>query len=169
MKLSESCQNFKTRSADFADFRNAQFLLGQLHRACPVADRTRGCNFQAKRLGPSVHKLSANLSSPTFSKLFIFLIDRRLRLLQYRIWRNQKGFLRGVSTDDVNFLLLRLKELSFRWQDFPLYVIFLDWVKCCDKIHHGPLLDALRRFGLPQQYLDVITARLEIFCSRCVG
>ena len=30
-------------------------------------------------------------------------------------------------------------------------------MKCYDKIHHGPLLDALRRFGLPQQYLDVIT------------
>ena len=64
--------------------------------------------------------------------------------------------MRGVSTDDANFLLLRLQELSFRWQDFPLYFIFLDWVKCYDKIHHGPLLDALRRFGLPQQYLDVI-------------
>ena len=49
-------------------------------------------------------------------------------------------------------------ENSFRWQDFPLYVIFLDWVKCYDKIHHGPFLDALRRFGLPRQYLDVITA-----------
>ena len=93
-----------------------------------------------------------------FSKLFTFLIDRRLRLLEHRIWRNQKGFLRGVSTDDANFLLLRLQELSFRWQDFPLYFIFLDWVKCYDKIHHGPLLDALRRFGLPQQYLDVLRA-----------
>ena len=86
------------------------------------------------------------------------MIERRLRLLEHRIRRNQKGFLRRVSTGEANFLLLRLQELSFRWHDFPLYFIFLDWVKCYDKIHHGPLLDALRRFGLPQQYFDVITA-----------
>ena len=47
------------------------------------------------------HQLSA-------MKLFTFLIDRRLRLLEHRIWRNQKGSLRRVSTDDANFLLLRL-------------------------------------------------------------
>ena len=27
-----------------------------------------------------------------FSKFFTFLIDRRLRLLEHRIWRNQKNF-----------------------------------------------------------------------------
>ena len=90
--------------------------------------------------------------------LFTFLIDRRLRLFEHRIWRNEKSFLRGINNDDANVLLLRLQELSFRWQDVPLYFIFLDWVKCYEKIHHCPPLHALRCFGLLQQYLDDITA-----------
>ena len=70
----------------------------------------------------------------------------------------QMGFRRGRSTDDANFLLLRLQELCSRWQDFPLLILMLDWVKCYDRIYHGPLLDAPRRFGLPPHYLKVIQA-----------
>ena len=94
----------------------------------------------------------------TFQKLFTLLIDRRLRSLEDRVWQMQMGFRRGRSTDDANFLLLRLQELCSRWQDFPLFILMLDWVKCYDRIHHGPLLDALRRFGLPPHYLKVIQA-----------
>ena len=91
----------------------------------------------------------------TFYKLFTLLIDKRLRLLEHRIWKMQKGFLKGRSTDDANFLMLRLQDLSRKWQSFPLYFLFLDWVKCYDRIHHAPLLDALRRFGLPDHYLKI--------------
>ena len=85
----------------------------------------------------------------TFQKLFTLLIDRRLRSLEERVWQMQMGFRRGRSTDDANFMLLRLQELCSRWQDFPLSILMLDCVKCYDRIHHGPFLDALRRFGLP--------------------
>ena len=33
----------------------------------------------------------------TFYKLFTLLIDKRLRLLEHRIWKMQKGFLKGRS------------------------------------------------------------------------
>ena len=94
----------------------------------------------------------------TFYKLFTVLIGKRLRLLEHRILKMQKGFLKGRSTDDANFLMLRLQDLSRKWQSFPLYFLFLVWVKCYDRIHHAPLLDALRRFGLPDHYLKILEA-----------
>ena len=39
-----------------------------------------------------------------------------------------------------------------------LYMFFLDWQKCYDRIHHDRLLHALKRFGLPEHYLKVIGA-----------
>ena len=74
----------------------------------------------------------------------------------------QVGFRRNHSTDDANFLLLRLIELAHRWQYLHVYILSLDWIKCYDRIHHKPLLDALRRFGLPPQYLRVLES---IYCD----
>jgi hypothetical protein len=92
----------------------------------------------------------------TLLKLYTSLIDRRLRLLEYRIWSNQFGFLSGRSTDDANFLLLRLQEVCSAWQNVPLYILLLDWIKCYDRIHHTPMMNALERFGLPRHYIEVI-------------
>ena len=60
-------------------------------------------------------------------KLYTSLIDRRLRILEPNIWSQQFGFLSGRSTDDANFLLLRLQEVCASRQKFPLYIVFLDW------------------------------------------
>ena len=73
----------------------------------------------------------------------------------------QVGFRRDNSTDDANFLMLRPMELAHRWQHFHIYFLFPDWIKCYDRIHHAPLLDALRRFGLPPQYLRVLESMYD--------
>ena len=97
-----------------------------------------------------------------FYKFYTLLIDKRLRLIEHRVWRNQVGFRRDHSTDDANFLLLRLMEHAHRWQHLHIYILFSDWIKCYDRIHHAPLMDALRRFGLPPQYLRVLNS---IYCD----
>jgi len=89
-------------------------------------------------------------------KVYTSLIDRRLRILEHRIWSQQFGFLSGRSTDDANFLLLRLQEVCSAWQNFPLYILLLDWIKCYDRIHHDRMMNAFERFGLPQHYIDVM-------------
>ena len=74
----------------------------------------------------------------------------------------------GRSTDDANHLLLRAIELTLRWQNIPLYLLCLDWKKCYDRIHIKRLLQALRRFGLPDQYLqilEVIYSNMMFFVS----
>ena len=102
---------------------------------------------------PENHRPIALLQ--TLLKIFTALIDRRLRRLDHRIWRNQHGFRAGRSIDDANFFLLRLIEKSIRY-NLSMYILFLDWRKCYDRIHRDRLLDALRRFGLPPKYLQII-------------
>ena len=91
-------------------------------------------------------------------KLFTTLIELRLRGLEHRVWHMQTGYRTGLSTDDANHMLLRAMELALRWQDLSLYMFFLDWQKCYDRIHHERLLDAVRRMGVPPQYLKVLRA-----------
>ena len=38
-------------------------------------------------------------------------------------------------------------------KDDKLVLLALDWAKAFDSIMPGPMLDALRRFGLPDQFL----------------
>ena len=89
-------------------------------------------------------------------KVFTSLIERRLRVLEPRLWKMQMGYRSGRSTDDANHLLLRAIELTLRWQNISLYLLCLDWKKCYDRIHIKRLLQALRRFGLPDQYLQIL-------------
>ena len=89
-------------------------------------------------------------------KVFTSLIERRLRVLEPQLWKMQMGYRSGRSTDDANHLLLRAIELTLRWQNIPLYLLCLDWKKCYDRIHIKRLLQALRRFGLPDQYLQIL-------------
>ena len=102
---------------------------------------------------PENHRPIALLQ--TLLKLFTALIDRRLRRLDSRIWHMQHGFRAGHSIDDANFLLLRLIEKCITYK-IPMHVLFLDWKKCYDRIHRDRLLDALRRFGLPPKYIQII-------------
>ena len=84
----------------------------------------------------------------------------------------QMGFCRNHSIDDENFLLLRVMEHAYCWKNLPFYFLFLYWIKCYDRIYHGPLLDALRRFGLPQHYIRVlesIYADLSFFVADAWG
>ena len=96
-------------------------------------------------------------------KVFTSLIERRHRVLEPRLWKIQMGYRSGRSTADANHLLLRAIELTLRWQGIPLYLLCLDWKKCYDRIHIKRLLQALRRFGLPDHYLQII----EVISATC--
>ena len=101
-------------------------------------------------------------------KLFSILVEQRLRGLEGRVWKMQTGYRAGFSTDDANHLMIRAIELALRWQNLPLYILFLDWIKCFDRIHHDRLLDAVRRMGAPEHYIKVLRAiysRLRFFVA----
>ena len=105
-------------------------------------------------------------------KLFSILVEHRLRGLERHVWKMQCGYRAGYSTDDANHLMLRAVELALRWQNLPCYILFLDWIKCFDRIHHAPLLDAVRRMGAPAHYIRVLEAiysRLRFFVADAWG
>ena len=105
-------------------------------------------------------------------KLFSILVEQRLRGLERHVWKMQCGYRAGYSTDDANHLMLRAVELALRWQNLPCYILFLDWIKCFDRIHHAPLLDAVRRMGAPAHYIKVLEAiysRLRFFVADAWG
>ena len=89
-------------------------------------------------------------------KVFTSLIERRLRVLEPQLRKMQQGYRSGHSTDGANHLLLRAIELALGWQGLPFYLSCLDWKNCYDRIHMNRLFKALERFGLPDQYLQIL-------------
>ena len=43
-------------------------------------------------------------------------------------------------------------------KDEHLSIIFLDWAKAFDRVRHDSMLHALRRFGIPPEFIDMIAA-----------
>ena len=86
-----------------------------------------------------------------------------MRLMQIRLAENvdhlisnrQWGFRKGRSTGAPIHILRRVQEI-FESTTSPLYLLFLDWKQAFDKLTHSGLHHALRRFGLPKTYLDMI-------------
>ena len=87
------------------------------------------------------------------------LLERLLEAgAEKRIWATQFGFKRGVGTADALFIIRRIID---RLADDPkLNGIFLalDWAKAFDSIAPTTLIEALQRFGLPQDFTDMIAA-----------
>ena len=76
--------------------------------------------------------------------------------LRDRISQNQFGFKKGNSTDTAIFRILRTVENAANWQNFPVFLLLLDWKKCFDRIQFDALFDALYRFGVPDKFIEVI-------------
>jgi len=93
----------------------------------------------------------------TMYKLFTGLLETRLReAIGHRISKHQAGYQKKKSVADAIFKLLRLGENADNCQNFPVYMLLLDWAKCFDRFHREPLLDAMRRLGVEPKYLDVL-------------
>jgi len=90
-------------------------------------------------------------------KLYTKLIELRLApYLHPRICRWQYGFLPKLSVDNAIFVALRMFELADWYANLPVYVLLLDWAKCYDRIRTAPMLDALRRLGVPPHFILVL-------------
>ena len=93
----------------------------------------------------------------TTYKLFATMLQRRIaNSSDYKIRRTQYGFRAGKGTRHPLFIVRRAMEWA-KMTDRPLHLLFLDWRQAFDSIDHTAMLDALRRFGIPQNYLDLIT------------
>ena len=68
---------------------------------------------------------------------------------------------RGCSTEDAIFLARRRIELARAQRNGSVSLLALDWAKAFDSINPASLLDALRRAGLPEAFLQMIDGMLR--------
>ena len=92
-------------------------------------------------------------------KLFASLLKQRFldAGVEPRLWKSQFGFRKGHSAEDAVFITLRKIEQACAQRNGQLRLLALDWQKAFDSINLDSLLDALRRFGLPDFCLQMIS------------
>ena len=97
---------------------------------------------------------------PIGYKLFATILLERLRKVgaEARLWPTQFGFLSGRSTRDAIFIARRYLEESWATQNGKVVLLALDWAKAFDSVSPAALSDAMRRFGIPSAFIDMISA-----------
>ena len=94
----------------------------------------------------------------TIYKIFAAMLQTRLASLhETKLRATQYGFRGNRGTKHPLFILRRAME----WSDAtstPLHLLFLDWEQAFDSIDHNAMLVALRRFGLSERALKIITS-----------
>ena len=93
-------------------------------------------------------------------KLFSSLILNRFKVagVEDKLWKSQFGFRSGCGTQDAIFIARRLIEQCHNNQNQSRVFLALDWAKAFDSIDPKCLVQALRRYGIPQHYLDIIAS-----------
>lgn len=93
-------------------------------------------------------------------KVFASLVRSRLveSGAEGRLSRTQFGFRGGYGTADALFVVRRKIEEAWALKHGRVVMLALDWQRAFDAINPAAMLTALRRFGLPEHLLNVISA-----------
>ena len=88
----------------------------------------------------------------------ILLNQLRKANVDDQIWPTQFGFRNGARVTDALFMARRFIDKAHAIKNSKLVLLALDWAKAFDSIMPEPMLVALERFGLPTQFLAMISA-----------
>ena len=93
-------------------------------------------------------------------KIYAMVLLRRLidAGADKRIGGSQFGFRTERGTEDALHCVRRAVEKAWSDRDGRHHLLALDWRKAFDSIDPSALLDALRRFGLPLQFREMVEA-----------
>ena len=72
------------------------------------------------------------------------------------MWHTQFGFRSGVGTANALFLVRRVLERTWEERNGKAVLLALDWAKAFDSIDPAALCRALRRFGVPIPFVELI-------------
>ena len=105
-------------------------------------------------------------------KIFATLLSGRLQAagVEDKLWKSQFGFRRGRSTTDAIYVARRVIELACAQRHGQIQFLALDWRKAFDSVAVDALLDALRQFGLPTDFGQMVSALMlnrEFFVEEC--
>jgi len=73
-----------------------------------------------------------------------------------KVWSTQFGFRPCRSTEDALHIARRTIEQTWAHRNAKMHMLAVDWRKAFDSINPAALMDALRRFGLPEHVLRVV-------------
>ena len=93
-------------------------------------------------------------------KLFAIILLNRLRAanIDDYICATQFGFKKGARVTDALFMARRFIDNAHAKPHGQLVLLALDWAKAFDSLMPGPMLNALRRFGLPVEFVNMIAS-----------
>ena len=97
---------------------------------------------------------------PVGYKVLARMLHNRLQhgAAEARIRSTQFGFRHGWSTVQAIALARRMFDAAYSASSPGIVSLLLDWAKALDRVRTDSMLDALRRFGLPPEMLDMIAA-----------
>jgi len=75
-----------------------------------------------------------------------------------RLWGTQFAFRRGRGTEDALFCVRRAIELAWSQRGGTIHLLALDWAKAFDSISSTALLQALRKFGIPEPFVTMVAS-----------
>ena len=82
------------------------------------------------------------------------------RLLQggteERMHSSQYGFRHGRGTADALMVVRRMVDAAVQRNKEGLLLVLLDWAKAFDRMKTDSMLSALRRFGLPEEFVSMV-------------
>ena len=98
-------------------------------------------------------------------KLFALVLLNRLRAcnVDKYLWPSQFGFKRNARVTDALFMARRHIDHAYAKRDGKLCLLALDWAKAFDSIMPHSMIHALKRFGIPDDFLHMVNA---IYSSR---
>ena len=106
-------------------------------------------------------------------KLFASILLQRLETAgaEDRIWNIQFGFKGRRGTTDALLLARRILEQTQERPDRKILMLALDGAKAFDSVAPQRLIEALRRFGLPRFFTDIVSSIYSSrnFFVRCEG
>ena len=76
---------------------------------------------------------------------------------EQRLWPTQSGLRRQCGTRDATFLARRITEEPWERQGGKAILLALDRAKAFDSVSPAALNDALRRYGVPTPFIDMIS------------
>ena len=100
---------------------------------------------------------------PVGYKVLAAMLQRRLQEggAEDRVRNTQYGFRPKRSTVQAIALVRRMFDAAYAAASPGLLAVLLDWAKAFDRIRADSMLDALRRFGLPPEMVEMIAAIYE--------
>ena len=95
---------------------------------------------------------------PIGYKLYAAVLLSRLKAAgaEARIWKTQYGFRSGRGTSEALFVARRLMDDTWAQKAGSLIFLALDWAKAFDSVSPSALLTALRRFGVPAEFVEAV-------------